>query len=88
MAHTLERRNIEHESNESGFTVRPPKGHPIYDERTLGREVGEWFRDYVAAGRDRNTEWVIPVTEVTIMVETSLRLRFRQFLSHLYLLLV
>ncbi len=60
---------MKHEGNEPDFpiTVRPPKGHPIYDKANLDRDVGEWFRDYLAAaGQDPNREWVIPIAEVTV----------------------
>jgi len=60
---------MKHEDNEPDFpiTARPPEGHPIYDERNLDRDIGEWFRDYLAAMElDPNREWVIPVAEVTI----------------------
>ena len=60
---------MSNEGDDSAWRVstRPPKGHPIYDEGNLGREVGEWYRDYLAAsGQDLSRTWVIPVSEVAL----------------------
>jgi hypothetical protein len=58
-----------HDRNESDLivTARPPRGHPIYSESNLNREIAEWFADYlVAAGQDRSRSWAMPVLEVTV----------------------